>query len=165
MYWKQWWIHAFELLDNVLLRWKMLRRVGSSYVVLCSCLNICLARWSLQHNHSNLQPTVLFFLFVIFSASAEHHGIEFMGMNCSFLLVCRLVGLVAWAFFLQLLASFLLLLKGSYSHNRCDFTPYCIIRLILCATVKKQTNRVFKSQSFRIVNISIAVKLKSCITA
>lgn len=45
---------------------------------------------------------VFCFLFITLSALAEHLGIEFMGMNRSFLLVCRFVGLEAWACFLQL---------------------------------------------------------------
>lgn len=45
---------------------------------------------------------VFCFLFITLSALAEHLGIEFMGMNRSFLLVCRSVGLEAWACFLQL---------------------------------------------------------------
>lgn len=69
----------------------------------------CFRRWCLcavsqswLHRSTVFCLFVFCFLFITLSALAEHLGIEFMGMNRSFLLVCRFVGLEAWACFLQL---------------------------------------------------------------
>lgn len=67
-------------------------------------LRWCLCAVSqIWHHRSTVFCLFVFcFLFITLSALAEHLGIEFMGMNRSFLLVCRFVGLEAWACFLQL---------------------------------------------------------------
>lgn len=65
------------------------------------CVFVC-SQSELNHRSTVFCLFVFCFLFITLSALAEHLGIEFMGMNRSFLLVCRFVGLEAWACFLQL---------------------------------------------------------------
>lgn len=116
---------------------KMLRRVGSSFLVLCSCLRYLLSQVIIT-TLSLKSPTNCTFLsfchlFCLGRTSWDWiYGYELF--LPSSLQTCRT--LVAWAFFPSTLASFLLLLKGSYSHNRCDFAPHCIVVLILCTTVQ-----------------------------
>ncbi len=83
--------------------------VWCSTMLYSTCWDECFRRWCLcavsqiWHHRSTVFCLFVFcFLFITLSALAEHLGIEFMGMNRSFLLVCRFVGLEAWACFLQL---------------------------------------------------------------
>ncbi len=85
----------------------------------------CFRRWCLcavsqswLHRSTVFCLFVFCFLFITLSALAEHLGIEFMGMNRSFLLVLQIRRSRSLSLFPSTSAGFLLLMKGSNSHNK-----------------------------------------------